>query len=101
LASSPKDLHYQLTNVGLRAQATATGFVQLCKELQMVGILSGDAVGRIKAAIADEVSLSAPRSVNPLEYRREISERLDRLFAGEKRLGDAEGMAPHDSAGSD
>lgn len=28
-----RKLHFDLTNVGLRAQATATGLVRLCREL--------------------------------------------------------------------
>ena len=34
-----KKLHFELTNVGMRAQATAAGMVQLCRELHRAGIL--------------------------------------------------------------
>ena len=44
-----KKLHFELTNVGMRAQATAAGMVQLCRELHRAGILDNDALERIKA----------------------------------------------------
>lgn len=47
-----KKLHFELTNVGMRAQATAAGMVQLCRELHRAGILDNDALERIKSAIA-------------------------------------------------
>lgn len=90
-------LHFDLTNVGLRAHATAVGLVQLCVELQRVKVLDGPAVERIKVAIADEVSLSAPRSINAQDYRKDIKTRLDRLFAGDLEVGPAEGLAFGDS----
>lgn len=88
-----KRLHFDLTNVGLRAQATAVGLVQLCVELQRANVLEEAAVERIKLAIADEVSLSAPRSVSAQTYRSDIKVRLDRLFAGGQELGPAEALA--------
>jgi len=87
-----RGLHHELVNVGLRAQATAAGFVQLCKELQAAGVLDDGAVGRIKTAIADEVALTCPRSVPRAEFRRDISRRLDGLFTGEEKIGDAEAL---------
>jgi hypothetical protein len=84
-----KRLHFDLTNVGLRAQATAVGLVQL----QRANVLEEAAVERIKLAIADEVSLSAPRSVSAQTYRSDIKARLDRLFAGGQALGPAEALA--------
>ncbi|VWX50792.1 hypothetical protein NOVOSPHI9U_310069 [Novosphingobium sp. 9U] len=33
IADSNRKLNFDLINIGLRAQATAAGFVQLCKEL--------------------------------------------------------------------
>jgi len=85
-----RKLHFDLTNVGLRAHATAVGLVQLCIELQRTKLLDQAAVERIKEAIADEVSLSAPRSITALEYRKEIKARLDGLFAGGQEVGPAE-----------
>ncbi|HWK35103.1 hypothetical protein [Sphingomonas sp.] len=88
-----RKLHFDLTNVGLRAQATAVGLVQLCIELQRANVLDGQAVERIKNAIADEVSLAAPRSIASTKYRSEIKTRLDQLFAGEHEVGSAEALA--------
>lgn len=83
-----KKSHYELTNVGLRAQATAAGLVQLCKELRVSGALSEDAIGRIKDAVADEVAISTSRKGSLAELRKEARARLDRIFAGDEALGD-------------
>lgn len=88
-----KKLHFDITNVGLRAQATAAGMLQLCQELRRVGILDEAAIERIKGAIACSIEVSTPRSVASREYRRDIRTRLDRLFAGEEKLGDANELA--------
>lgn len=82
-----RSMHYDLTNVGLRAQATAAGLVQLCIELQRLNILDDTAVGRIKNAIADEIITCASRPVDRKDYRRDVRSRLDRLFAGEEKIG--------------
>src|SRR3546814_17641510 len=63
-------LHFDLINVGLRAQATAAGLVRLCIELRDTGVLSQDALERIKGAIADDVSLTAPRGLSARASRR-------------------------------
>lgn len=88
-----KKLHFDLTNVGLRAQATAAGLVQLCLELRRVEILDDPAVERIKTAIACAIEVSAPRSVANAAYRRDIKGRLDQLFAGEAKVGSADALA--------
>ncbi|MET4664168.1 hypothetical protein [Sphingomonas sp. PvP056] len=88
-----KKLHFDLTNVGLRAQATAVGLVQLCHELKRANVLDEAAIDRIKDAIADEVSVTAPRSLAAKGYRGEIRTRLDRLFDGEQQVGSADAMA--------
>lgn len=88
-----KKLHFELTNVGLRAQATAVGLVQLCVELRRANVLDEPAFERIKDAIADEVSLSAPRPLASQGYRQEMKARLDRLFAGEQEVGSAEALS--------
>lgn len=88
-----KRLHFDLGNVGLRAQATAVGLIQLCLELRRASVLDDDALSRIKGAIADEVSVSTPRSMTTVEYRGLIADRLDRLFAGEADVGSAEALA--------
>lgn len=88
-----KRLHFDLTTVGLRAQATAVGLVQLCHELRRANVLDEPAIARIKDAIADEVSVTAPRALKSVEYRREIRTRLDRIFAGEEDVGSAEALS--------
>lgn len=88
-----KRLHFDVTNVGLRAQATAVGLVQLCLELRRANVLDEPAIERIKDAIADEVSVTAPRPLASRQYRGEIRTRLDRLFAGEQEVGSAEALA--------
>lgn len=93
-ASRDKKLHYDLTNVGLRAQATAAGLVQLCVELRRAGIIDNDALDRIKISIADEIVVCAPRPVDRSGYRRDIRDRLDRLFAGLERLGSGDELNP-------
>ena len=80
-----KRLHFDVVNVGLRAQATAVGLVKLCVELRDAGVLPDAALTRIKDAIADEVSVAGPRRRGAQDYRREVRDRLDQLFAGETR----------------
>jgi len=79
-----------LSNVGLRAQATAAGLVQLCVELQRANVLPQQAIDRIKAAIADEILASVPRHVSTHQYKDETRSRLDRIFAGKQEVGPAD-----------
>nr|WP_010162799.1 MULTISPECIES: hypothetical protein [unclassified Sphingomonas] len=88
-----KRLHFDLTNVGLRAQATAVGLVQLCQELRRANVLDDPAMARIKDAIADELSVTAPRSLSAKGYRGEVRARLDRIFEGEQQVGPAEALS--------
>ena len=88
-----KKLHFDITNVGLRAQATAVGLVQLCLELRRANVLDEAAVERIKNAIADEVAVAAPRTLTSPQYRSDVKNRLDRLFAGEQEVGSAEALS--------
>ena len=88
-----KWLHFGVVNVGLRAQATAVGLVQLCVELRDANVLSEQALDRIKDAIADEVAVAAPRRWGIQEYRHDIRNRLDQLFGGEKKVGSAEALS--------
>jgi hypothetical protein len=88
-----KRLHFDLMNVGLRAQATAVGLVQLCIELRAQGVLNDSALERIKSAIADDVSISAPRGSTSQQYREDIKSRLDRLFTGSEEVGSAEALS--------
>lgn len=87
-----KRLHFDMANVGLRAHATAAGLLQLCQELRRAGILDESAIERIKTAIACDIEVSAPRSVATVGFRRDVKARLDRLFAGEEKLGSADAL---------
>jgi hypothetical protein len=75
-----RKLHDEVGFVGLRAQATAVGFIQLCSELHRSGVLDQAAVDRIKDAIARELAMSS-RGVYATELERS-RKRLDDLFAG-------------------
>jgi hypothetical protein len=86
-------LHYEMTNVGLRAQATAAGLVQLCLELQRANVLDDGAVGRIKGAISEEILISVPRHVLCSTYKTDLKARLDRIFRGEQELGPGDSLA--------
>ncbi|HXH15936.1 MAG TPA: hypothetical protein VNJ10_07355 [Sphingomonas sp.] len=88
-----KRLHHDVTNVGLRAQVTAVGLIQLCLELRSANVLSEPALTRIKTAIADELKVGPYRRTASREERDEIDVRLDRLFAGEQKLGPAEDLS--------
>jgi hypothetical protein len=102
IAADKKSRHYELSNVGLRAHATAVGLLQLVQELRHVGILDQPAVERIKAAIADEIEVCAPRPVMSKDYRSDVRQRLDRLFAGEEKIGSATALefaVQHDHPG--
>ncbi|WP_242146390.1 MULTISPECIES: hypothetical protein [unclassified Sphingomonas] len=88
-----KRLHWELTNVELRAHATAIGLVQLCIELRRANVLEEAALERIKDAIADQVSVSATRAMASKNYRRDVRSRLDRLFAGDQEVGSAEELS--------
>ena len=88
-----KSLHHDVTNVGLRAQATAVGLIQLCIELRDANILTEEAITRIKRAIGDELIIGPHRRSASREQRCEIDKRLDRLFAGEQKIGPADDLA--------
>ena len=89
IGTEQKTMHQDLRNVGLRAQATAVGLVHLCRELQSSGVLDEAAVNRIKAAIADEITLSGPRTSLRPEFQQGLRHRLDSIFSGERGLGKA------------
>ena len=91
--------HAALDFVGMRAQATAAGLVQLCIELHKAKLLDEGALTRIKHAIADEVAEHAPRSMLKQVYLADIRERLDRVFAGDEPVGPLPVL--DDSAGGD
>jgi hypothetical protein len=76
-----KSLHETVGMIGLRAQATAIGLLQLSAELVNAGVLDCSALERIKTAIVKDLSLTRPRRREREEYEREVRQRLDHLFA--------------------
>ena len=83
-----KRLHDTIDMVGLRAQATTVGLIQLSIELRRAGVLDDAAVARVKDAIAKEISLTRPKSIPQEHYQENLRSRLDRLFAGEEPVGE-------------
>ncbi|MCP3733477.1 hypothetical protein M9979_01070 [Sphingomonas sp. RP10(2022)] len=83
-------MHFELTNVGLRAQATAAGLVQLCIELRQTELLGDDAIERVKTAIADEIAIAVPRHVMTPQFRTDVESRLDKIFRGGEDVGSAD-----------
>ncbi|MBS0334745.1 MAG: hypothetical protein JSS35_18395 [Proteobacteria bacterium] len=82
-------IHDDVSLVGLRAHATAVGFVTLARELVKAGVLEEGAVERIKEAIVRELSLSRSRSTPAEEFERTTRRRLDGLFSGHEPVGEA------------
>jgi len=88
ISEDTKRLNFDLTNVGLRAQATAAGFVQLCKELHKIGVIDDASIARIKDAVADNITLNCPRKANRAQYRADVDQRLQAIFQGTEKVGD-------------
>lgn len=86
--SEERRLHNAIDLIGMRAQATAVGLVQLTIELKRAGALDDEAVERIKQAIANEITLNRPRSMSAEEFDRDLHARLDRIFSGDERVGE-------------
>jgi hypothetical protein len=84
-----RKLHECLDYVGLRAHATSVGLLQLCAELVAVGVLDDNAVGRIKNAIRQDISVSRPRKHGQAEFDSLLGKRLDAVFpsACDPRIG--------------
>lgn len=79
-----KQLHDTIGLLGLRAQATAVGLVQLAKELRRAGVLTDEAVARIKEAIFKDIALNRPRGRSKDQHERELRQRLELIFAPEE-----------------
>lgn len=75
-----RELHESLEFIGLRAQATTVGLLQLCAELVKAGVLEDAAMGRIKEAIHSDIVLSHPRVHNREEFETTLRQRLDAIF---------------------
>ena len=78
-----RELHRTLEFIGLRAQATTVGLIQLCAELVAARVLENAAVERIKDAIFREIAVTHPRGYNRAEFERTLRERLDSIFPHE------------------
>ena len=83
-----RKIHDDVSLVGLRAHATAVGFVTLARELVKAGVLEEAAVERLKEAIVRELSLSRSRATSAEEFERTTRHRLDGLFSGHERVGE-------------
>jgi hypothetical protein len=81
-----KRLHDEVGFIGLRAQATAVGLLQISIELHRVGVLDDTAIERIKDAIANDLALSPPNHLTREQHRVTLKLRLDRLFSGSEPL---------------
>ena len=82
-----RELHQTLEFIGLRAQATTVGLIQLCAELVRARILDDDAIQRIKDSILRELTVSRPRGQNRGEFEEMLRQRLNAIFP---RAEDAE-----------
>lgn len=72
--------HESMEFIGLRAQATVVGLLQLCTELVNAGVLKADAIGRIKGAIREDILVSRPRARATQGFQELLDARLDALF---------------------
>ena len=86
-ATENRKLRESVDLLGLRAQVTAVGFVQMAVELKRAGVLDDAALGRIKDAICGDIMLSKPTAIEREEYERSIRRRLDALFEGREPVG--------------
>lgn len=72
--------HESLDYIGLRAQATMVGLMELCSELASAGVLSGEALERIKDAIAKDVLVSRRGIGGRGDVETALRTRLDAIF---------------------
>ena len=87
-----RKLHDTLQLVGLRAHATAVGFIQLCAELLKAGVIDDPAVSRIKNAIAKDIIVTRTTTRGQEDFEASLRRRLDSL------LPTAANAPDHDSA---
>jgi len=73
-------LHECLDFIGLRAQATSVGLLQLCAELVNVGVLDDAAVERIKSAIQKDITVSRRGKHGQDAFETTLRKRLDSVF---------------------
>lgn len=84
-------LHESLDFIGLRAQATSVGLLQLCAELIAVGVLDSAAVERIKHAIQKDITVSRRGKYGQVEFEATLRKRLDSVFPC---CGETQGRSP-------
>jgi hypothetical protein len=75
-----RELHRTLEFIGLRAQATSVGLIQLCAELVKARVFDDAAIQRIKDAIYREITLSHGRGHSREEFEDMLRQRLDAIF---------------------
>jgi hypothetical protein len=73
-------MHERIGQLPIRDRATAAGLVQLCAELRNSGLLTDDAMERVKDAIGYELTEQAPRSVTKQAFRCDVHNRLNKVF---------------------
>ena len=86
-AAEARELHRTLEFIGLRAQATTVGLIQVCTELVRAGVLDDDAIQRIKDSIHRELSVSHGRGRNQAEFEETLKHRLDAIFPKASAMG--------------
>ena len=88
-------LHECLDYIGMRAQATSVGLLQLCAELVAARVLDDAAVERIKNAIQHDITVSRPRKHGQADFEHLLRKRLDAVFpsACDPRIGMRVGTA--------
>lgn len=79
-AAEARELHRTLEFIGLRAQATTVGLIQVCTELVRAGLIDDAAIQRIKDAIHRELSVVHARGRNQAEFDETLRSRLDAIF---------------------
>lgn len=77
-----RELHQTLEFIGLRAQATSVGLIQLCAELVRGRVLDDAAIHRIKDAIFREITVSHGLRHSREEFEKMLRQRLDAIFPG-------------------
>lgn len=75
-----RELHGTLEFIGLRAQATTVGLLQLCAELARLGVIDDAALERIKEAIFREIAVNQPHGYNRDEFEKTLKQRLNAIF---------------------
>ena len=83
-------LHDTLSLVGLRAQATSAGLVQLVAELVRAKVLEPAAIERIRDAIARDILVSNTALHGKADFERTLRERLKGLFPDAPEASDDE-----------